>query len=73
MTEFVANNAINVATGYSPFYLNFGGHPLVPSFLMHGADVLSKIEAMQTMVDWMKTPLEEAQANLTITQSRPKS
>ena len=71
--EFAVNNAANVATGYSPFYLNSGDHPLVPSVLMHGGGVSSKIEAVQTMVDRMKTALEEAQANLTITQSRAKS
>ena len=73
LAEFAANNAVNVATGYSPFYLNFGDHPLVPSVLMHGRVVSSKIEAMQTMVDRMKTALEEAQANLTVAQSRAKS
>ena len=36
LAEFVANNAINMATGYNPFYLNSGNHPLVPSVLMHG-------------------------------------
>ena len=36
LAEFVANNAVNVATGYSPFYLNSSDHPLVPSVLMHG-------------------------------------
>ena len=73
MAEFAANNAVNVATGYSPFYLNSGDHPLVPSVLMHGGGVSSKIEAVQTMVDQMKTALEEAQANLTVAQSRAKS
>ena len=73
LAEFAANNAINVATGYSPFYLNSGDHPLVPSVLMHGGGVSSKIEAVQTMVDRMKTALEEAQANLTVAQSRAKS
>ena len=67
------NNAVNVATGYSPFFLNFGDHPLVPSISMHGGGVLSQVKAMQTMVDQMKTALEEAQANLTIAQSRAKS
>ena len=40
---------------------------------MHGGGVSSKIEAVQTMVDRMKTTLEEAQANPTIAQSRAKS
>ena len=73
MAEFAANNAVNVATGYSPFYLNFGAHPLVPSVLIHGGGVSSKIEVVQTMVDRMKMALEEAQANLTVAQSRAKS
>ena len=73
LAAFAANNAVNVATGYSPFYLTFGDHPLVPSILMHSGVVLSKIEAVQTIVDRMKTALEEAQANLTVTQSRAKS
>ena len=42
LAEFAANNVVNVATGYSPFYLNFGDHPLVPSVLMHGGGVSSK-------------------------------
>ena len=62
-----------MAMGYSPFYLNSGDHPLVPSVLMHDRGVWSKIEAVQTMFDWMKTALEEAQANLTVAQSRAKS
>ena len=40
---------------------------------MHGRCVSSKVEAVQIMVDRMKTALEEAQANLTIAQSRAKS
>ena len=40
---------------------------------MHGEDVLSKSEAVQTMVDRMKTALEEAQAKLTVAQSWAKS
>ena len=73
LVEFAANNAVNVARGYSPFYLNSGDHPLVPSVLMHGGGVSSKSEVVQTMVDRMKTALEEAQANLTVAQSRGKS
>ena len=73
LAEFATNNAINVAMGYSPFYLNSRDHPLVPSVLMHSGGVSSKIEAVQAMVERMKTALEEAQANLTVAQSRAKS
>ena len=61
-----------MATGYSPFFLNSGGHLLVPSVFMHGGVVSSQVEAVQTMVDRMKTALEEAQANLTA-ESQGKS
>ena len=47
-----------MAMGYNPFFLNFGDNPLVPS---------------QMMVDWMKTALEEAQANLNVAQIWAKS
>ena len=50
--------------------MNAGDHPLVPSALMHGGGVSSGIEAVQTMVDRMKTALEEAQANLFFVQHR---
>ena len=73
LAEFATNNVVNVAIRYSPFYLNSSDHPLVPSVFMHGRGVSSKIEAVQTMVDRMKTALEEAQANLTIPQSRAKA
>ena len=47
--------------------------PQVPSVFMHGGGLSSQVEAMQTMVDRMKTALEEAQANLIIDQSLDKS
>ena len=34
LAEFAANNAVNVSTGCSPFYLNQGCHPLVPKTLL---------------------------------------
>ena len=34
LVEFPANNAINVSTGFTPFYLNFGQHPVIPTMLL---------------------------------------
>ena len=73
LAEFAANNIVNVVMGYSPFFLNSGDHPLVPSVFMHGRGVSSQVEAVQMMVDRIKTALEEALANLTIAQSQVKS
>ena len=40
---------------------------------MHGGGEPSQIKFVQTMVDRMKTTLEEAQANFTIAQTQAKS
>ena len=58
--EFAKNNAINVATGYNPFFLNSSDPTLAPLVFMHGRGVSSPIETMQPMVYQMKTTLEEA-------------
>ena len=73
LAKLAANNAINVAIGYTPFFLNSGDHPIVPSILLHGKDVSSHMEAVQTMVDRMKIALEEAQANLSVVANRAKA
>ena len=73
LAQFVSNNAVNVAMGYSPFYLNAGDYTIVPSALMHGGGVSSGVEAAPTMVDRMKTTLEEAQANLSVAQQQAQA
>ena len=40
---------------------------------MHGGGVSSRVKAVQTMVDRMKTALEEAQANLSVAQQRAQA
>src|SRR5690606_7615758 len=37
MMEFAYNNSKNPSTGFSPFFLNYGHHPLVPSSLLKPA------------------------------------
>ena len=71
LAEFAANNAVNVATGHSPFFLNSGDHPNVPTSFLQGGES-SPVEAVQVMVDRMKMALEEAQANLTVAQNRAR-
>ena len=69
LAEFAANNAVNVATGYTPFFLNSGDHPILPTQLLCGGASTS-VEAVQTMVERMKTVLEEAQTSLVVAQRR---
>ena len=71
--EFALKNAVNVVMGHTPFFLQSSDHPIVPSVLMHRGGGLSRVEAVQVMVDWMKTALEEAQTNLTVAQNRAKA
>ena len=72
IAEFAANNAVSVATGFSPFYLHSSNHPLLPTALLRG-DESTPMEAMHVMTDRMKTTLEEAQANLSLAQCRARS
>ena len=58
--------------GFSPFYLHSGDHPLVPTALLR-RDVSTPKEAVHIMTDWIKTTLEEAQANLSLVQRRAHS
>ena len=69
LAEFAVNNAVNVATGYSPFFLNSGDHPILPATLLQGHGT-SQVEAVQLMVERMKAALEEAQSNLAHAQCR---
>ena len=69
--ELAANNAESSATGFTPFYLNIGQDPLVPTTLMG-----TKIPAMNQMVtntmDRMREALVDATTNLTMAQEWTK-
>ena len=69
LAEFAANNAVNVATGFSPFFFNSGDHPIMPTHILEKG-VSTRVEAVQTMVQRMKTALEEAQTSLVVAQNR---
>ena len=56
LAGFAANNAVSTATGYSPFYLNDGEHPIVPSTFLRMSGP-SQVVAVQEMVDRMKAAL----------------
>ena len=75
LAEFAANNVVNVSTGHSPFYLQAGDNPIVPStFLNEGAENRdSRVEAVQEMVGRMKAALKDAQQNLATAQQRMKT
>ena len=70
LAEFASNNAISVNTSFSPFYLNAGIHPVLPTSLMTGGLPKTTNEAVQITLERMKMALAEAQANLALAQKR---
>ena len=59
--------ANNTSTGYSPFYLSQGTHPLVPNTLLAKGEPKVSNEAVKEALERMKTVLVDAQSNLTTT------
>ena len=72
LAEFAANNTVNVSTGFTPFYLNSGEHPVVPMSLLGRVQETSN-EAVNDMVDRMKVALENARVNLSAAQMHMKT
>ena len=71
MAEFAANNAVNVSTGFTPFFLNGGSHTTVPGMLLERPQQ-TPIEAVNKMVERMKVALKQAHVNLAAVQKRMK-
>ena len=69
LMEFAANNSVNASTGFSPFYLNFGIHPISPLSMLTSSQ-FSTNETTNSIISHMKTALEEAQRNLHQAQIR---
>ena len=71
LAEFAANNAENASTGFTPFFLNSGEDPMVPTTLMSGTSSATTQTVTETL-DRMKEALVDAQTNLTAAQQRMK-
>ena len=59
VAEFVANNAINVSTGYTPFYLNAGEDLALPENLLVPLESTSN-QAKWEAIGRMKEALDDA-------------
>ena len=57
-----------MAMGFSPFFLNSGDHPILPTHIL-GEGVSTRVEVVQRMVERMKIALEGAQTSLVVAQS----
>ena len=45
IVEFAINSLPNRSTGFSPFYLNYGYHPVVPTKLIKGDELMKNQNA----------------------------
>ena len=61
--EMTINSSPNSSTGYSPFYLNYGFHPIAPVELLAG-DENSSVEAAQTFVERIRLLWGKPKKNL---------
>ena len=68
MCEFAINNAVNESTGYSPFYLNYGYHPLTPVSMLEPSSVPAADQLHKQMVK----NIETAKKHLMAAQKRQK-
>ena len=71
--EFAINNASQASTGSSPFFLNYGRHPTVPSALHTGLKQPSDSPSADTFISEMHTALLDAKTRLQQAQQRQKS
>jgi hypothetical protein len=71
MVEFAINNSHHSSTKYTPFFMNYGQHPLTPLAL----EVIkeSKLPTAYKFTCDMRNILQEAKANLEAAQDRMKS
>ena len=57
------NSLPNSSTGYSPFFLNYGYHPVLPIELLKGDEEV-KIEAVDNFVSRIQREWDHAKRNL---------
>ena len=70
--EFAYNDSVNASTGYTPFYLNYGRHPVTPLVLMAGVDPKSGNESVDDFVIRLQTDLIRAKKAIAAAQQKQK-
>ena len=61
--EMTINSLPNSSTGYSPFFLNYGYHPVMPVELLKGDEEV-QIEAVENFVERVQNEWKQARKNL---------
>lgn len=70
MLEFAYNNSINPSTGFSPFFLNYGHHPIVPSTLV--TPPTTNVPSVSEFVTSQSTALAKAKDAIIEAQDKQK-
>ena len=70
MIEFAYNNSIHSSSGFTPFYLCYGRHPVSPVNLL--SQVESKNEAADSFLRQLEADLAQALENLNRAQEKQK-
>jgi len=70
MMEFAYNNSINPSTGFSPFFLNQGFHPLVPTSLVK--PIVTPAPAVADFIQQQSSALAQAQDAIAQAQLQQK-
>lgn len=71
MMEFAYNNSVNPSTGYSPFFLNYGHDPLIPTSLLKPP--ATNVPSVSDFVDSQATALAHAHDAIIDAQNRQKA
>jgi hypothetical protein len=71
IVEFAYNNAVNSSTGFTPFYLNYGFHPRLPSNLPSAIQDCTTPQATAFLAR-LDEDLQVAKTNLKSAQDRQK-
>ena len=61
--EMTINSLPNSSTGYSPFFLNYGYHPVMPVELLKGDEEV-QVEAVENFVERVQNEWKQARKNL---------
>ena len=72
--QFAYNTAKHTSTGETPFFLNYGRHPIVPSRLIGDAlpAAVKRVPALAEFVKGLQSAMAEAKSNLKDSQDRQK-